>query len=96
MDYGLLETEHRPEPRVDSAKARERKQGQSGCLSYDPERPFPVSECAVGQRIEYGQHGGTILKVIDDPFGPKIHVKFPEHEHPLMREVLLAVGKRRT
>ncbi len=95
MDYGFLEIEDRPEPRVNSPKAGQRKQRQSGCLSYDPERPFLVSECAVGQRIEYGQHCGTILKVIDDPFGPKIQAKFPEHEHPLMREVLLVVGKRR-
>jgi hypothetical protein len=96
MDYGILEIEDRREPRVNSPKARQREQGQSGGLSYDPERPFLISECAVGQRIKYGQHGGTILKVIDDPFGPKIHVKFPQHEHPLMREVLLVVGKRRT
>lgn len=96
VDYGLLEIEDRQESRVNSPKARQRKQGQSGELSYDPESPFSVSQCAVGQRIRYGQQCGTILKVIDDPFGPKIHVKFPEHEHPLMREVLLAVGKRRT
>lgn len=95
-DYGLLEVENRPEVRVNSPKAGQRKQGQSGCLSYDPDRPFSVSECAVGRGIKYGQHGGTILKVIDDPFGPKIQVKFPEHEHPLMKEVLLAVGRRRT
>jgi hypothetical protein len=96
MDYEFLEIDDRPEPRGNSPEARQRKQERSGCLSYEPERPFSVSECAVGQSINYGQHGGTILKVIDDPFGPKILVKFPEHEHPLMREVLLAVGKRRT
>jgi hypothetical protein len=95
-DYGLLEIASRPEDRVNSPKAGQRKKGRSGCLSYEPERPFSVSECAVGQSIAYGQHCGTILKVIDDPFGPKIQVKFPEHEHPLMKEVLLAVGKRRT
>ncbi len=65
-------------------------------LSYDPDRPFAVSECAVGQRIRYGEHEGAIVEVIDDPFSPMILARFPDHEHPLMREVLLIVEKRRT
>ena len=45
--------------------------------------------------IQYGQHQGQILKVMDDPFSPRIKVNFPAHELPVMREVLLAVGRRR-
>ncbi len=97
-DYGLLEIADRLEAREDNPEARQRKPQKSGCLgclSYDPERPFSVSECTVGKYIRYGPYGGTIVKIIGDPFSPRILVKFPKHEHPLMREVLLVVEKRR-
>ncbi len=64
-----------------------------GCLRYDPERPFSVSECRPGQGIKYGPYDGTIVQVINDPFSPKILARFPEHEHPLMREVMLVVDR---
>jgi hypothetical protein len=63
-------------------------------LVYDPQRPFSLSVCAPGSAITYGQHVGTILRLIDDPYSPKIKVAFPDHEHPAMREVLLVVDKK--
>lgn len=95
-DYGLLEAEPEREVRVEKRDGRKAKQKYSGCLIYDPDRPFCVSECGVGQSIRYERYDGTILKVIDDPFSPKILAKFPNHQHPLMREVLLTVAKSRT
>ncbi len=62
-------------------------------LCYDPDRPFSISECAVGRRVRYGGYDGIIEEVIHDPFSPKIQVRFPEHQHPLMREVLLVVDR---
>jgi hypothetical protein len=91
-DYALRETEDRPQIRV-GLQPRQTTRKKSGRLNYDPERPFSVTECAVGRSIRYGQYDGTIVKIIDDPFSPKIQVKFPEHEHPLMRDVLLIVER---
>jgi hypothetical protein len=95
QDYGLPEMEESPRSRTDAFQppASQRKTG--GCLSYDPENPFSVSECAVGRRIKYAQYDGTILGIIDDPFNPRIKAAFPEHQHPLMREVLLIVGRKK-
>jgi len=92
-DYGLEEAEPQQQVRVEKRKSQSRKNKYFGCLSYDPDRPFSISECAVGQSIRYGHHAGTILKVIHDPFSPKILARFPDHEHPLMKEVLLTVEK---
>jgi hypothetical protein len=64
-------------------------------LEYDPLRPFSLSVCSPGKAIRYGQYVGTILELIDDPYSPKIKVSFPEHEHPVMREVWLAVNKKK-
>jgi hypothetical protein len=93
--YGLAEPEGRPEVRGRAVEGREPKRKASGYLSYDAERPFSVSDCVVGRSIRYGQYDGTIVKVIDDPYCPRIQVKIPEHQHPLMREVFLRVGTRR-
>jgi len=67
-----------------------------GYLLYDPLRPFSLSVCSPGKTIRYGQHTGTILKILDDPYTPTIKVAFPDHEHPAMREVLLVVDKRKS
>ncbi len=93
-DYGLAVPEQRrvaapARPPESSKFAREPR-----WLCYDPDRPFSISECAVGQCVRYGGYDGIIEKVIHDPFSPKIQVRFPEHQHPLMREVLLVVQKR--
>ena len=64
-----------------------------GALSYDPEKPFSISECSVGKTIKYEHYDGTITKLINDPFNPAIKVALPNHEEPLMREILLRVGK---
>jgi len=95
-DYGLPEAEPEREVRVEKREGRSPTQKYSDCMIYDPDRPFCVSECAAGRSIRYEQYDGTILKVIDDPFSPKILAKFPHHQHPLMREVLLTVAKSST
>jgi hypothetical protein len=96
-DYGLLEVEPGHEGPVGKAAVRgpNKKPSGSGWLSYEPDRPFSICECAVGQLIRYGHYDGRIVKIFDDPFSPKILAHFPEHEHPLMREVLLVVEKSR-
>src|SRR5204863_8019978 len=68
-----------------------------GFLVYDPDHTPSVSECSVGLTIRYGDCDGTITRVLDDAFCPKIKVIFPGHPHPLMRELLLMVsrGKRK-
>ncbi len=91
-DYGLPDVEEDGSQQPAPPKG---KQKPGGRLDYDPDKPFPVSACAVGQSISYGPHDGTIIRVINDPFSPKILVHFPHHEHPLMREVLLRVEKRK-
>ncbi len=92
-DYGLAELEEGPDATANGAHAAKGKAKNSIYLSYDPEAPFSISDCAVGQAIRYGPYGGRIVQLIDDPFSPKILVKFPQHTHPLMRQVLLIVGK---
>ncbi len=96
-DYGLPEIEDStpltPQPLKPSSNGNRRT--RSRCLSYNPENPFSVSECAVGRRIRYDQYDGTIVRIIDDPFNPQIQAAFPAHQHPLMREVMLIVGRRR-
>ena len=72
------------------------KEGKNlGILSYDPDQPFSISACVTGRSVEYGGYAGKIVGILDDPFSPKIQVRFADHRHPLMREVLLSVGKRR-
>lgn len=94
-DYGLPEIEEVVQPSVDVRRSSENKNHKkTDCLSYDPDMPFSVSECSVGRRIRYAQYDGTILRIIDDPFNPQIQVAFPGHQHPLMKEVLLIVGRR--
>jgi len=65
-----------------------------GYLVYDPLRPFSISVCSPGKTIRYGQHTGTILELLEDPYTPTIKVAFPDHQHPAMREVLLVVDRR--
>ncbi len=89
-------TEYRQEDGVEKQEPQISIANPLAWLSYDPDRPFAVSECTVGQRIKYGEHEGAIVEVIDDPFSPMILARFPDHEHPLMREVLLIVEKRPT
>jgi hypothetical protein len=94
-DYGLTVPEQRqvaaPARSPESSKAAR----QPAWLLYDPDRPFSISECSIGRRVRYGAYDGIIERIIPDPFSPKIRVRFPEHQHPLMREVLLVVQKRR-
>jgi hypothetical protein len=85
-DYGLSETTQKPV----AVATRQR----SGYLCYDPDRPLSLSECTVGKSIRYGEYYGTIVRVLADPFNPKIKVRFPDHRHPLMQEVLLVVEKQ--
>ncbi len=92
-DYGLLEAEDRPAALQNPSRQQAPKEVEFPGLSYNPDRPLPVSDCVVGKCIRYGSYTGTILKVIDEPFSPRILVNFPDHQHPLMREVLLVVGK---
>ena len=63
-------------------------------LFYDPDRPPCVADCAVGSPITYGDYEGRILKVLDDPFSPRIQVRFPSHVMEVMREVMLTVRRR--
>jgi hypothetical protein len=93
--YGLPEAEKPRESKGRPAKARAAVQERSPWLDYIPDQPFSISECTVGKVIHYGPHDGTIVKLIDDPFTPRIQVNFPEHPHPAMREVQLVVGRRR-
>jgi len=64
-------------------------------LIYDPDKPFRISACVIGRSVGYEGYEGRIVGILDDPFSPKIKVRFADHRHPLMREVLLTVGKRR-
>lgn len=93
-EYGLPETEAQVKPAPAKAPANRHK--PAGLLCYDPDRPFSLSECAVGKPVRYGEYDGTIVGILDEPFSPKIKVRFPEHRHPLMQEVLLIVEKRRS
>ena len=93
-DYGLPETPAN-RPGNGHANGRGGKAKQQNSLSYDPDRPLSISQCAVGRVIWYGPYEGRILKVLDDPFNPKIQVRFPNHDLPVMREVCLIVEKRK-
>ncbi len=93
-DYGFPETPNLVAAPGEKARPPVAKRGTSNCLSYDPDRPFSVSQCAVGKSIRYGPYEGRILKIFDDPFNPRIQVKFPGHDLPVMREVCLVVEKR--
>jgi hypothetical protein len=93
--YGLPEAEEASESKGPPARARAAVQERSPWLDYIPDQPFSISECSVGKVIHYGPHDGTIVKLIEDPFTPRIQVNFPEHPHPAMREVQLVVGRRR-
>jgi len=93
--YGLPEAEETLESKGSPAKARATVVERSPWLDYIPDQPFSISECTVGKVIHYGPHDGTIVKLIDDPFTPRIQVNFPEHPHPAMREVQLVVGRRK-
>ncbi len=73
-DYGLPEIQ--PEPPRQVVKGSQNKSKPSDQLCYDPDRPLCVSECRVGKAIFYGPYKGRILKVIEDPFSPKIMVHF--------------------
>ncbi len=64
------------------------------CLNYDPDWPPCVADCAAGSAITYGAYEGKILQVLDDPFSPRIQVRFPSHVMEVMREVLLTVRRR--
>jgi len=93
-DYGIGDLESRPETVAQRTKRSECRPIKPTHLVYDPLKPFPLSVCSPGKAITYGQYVGTILRLIDDPFNPKIKVAFPKHDHPEMREVLLVVGKK--
>jgi hypothetical protein len=95
-DYGLPDIDIPKGPNGGRSKHSNGEHKRSGYLSYDPDKVFSVSDCFVGKTIRYGQYDGTITKVLDDPFCPRIKVHFRQHPHPLMGEVLLAVGKRRS
>ncbi len=97
-DYGMPEATRPPSrrpvpPSPLAPKAPPRP--PVGALQYDPDRPFSVADCVPGKSIVYGAHVGQILEVIEDPFSPRIKASFPTHEMPVMREVLLLVGRRR-
>jgi hypothetical protein len=91
QDYGFSpRNDSTPAPSNTRAHHSARKRG---ALDYDPEKPFSISQCTVGKTVHYEKHDGTILKLIPDPFNPAIKVAFPQHEEPLMREILLRVGR---
>ena len=92
-DYGFPEIQSE-RPRQ-AANGSQNKPKPEGLLGYDPDRPFCVSECRVGKPIVYGPYEGRIVKILDDPFSPKIQVHFPDHDLPVMREVLLTVARRK-
>jgi hypothetical protein len=94
QDYGLPEAQPQVGRRSEPPRPPGNKTKASKYLSYDPDRPLSVAQCAVGKAIWYGPYEGRILKIFDDPFNPRIQVRFPGHELPVMREVCLIVEKR--
>lgn len=94
-DYGLPEVESPSQTTCPRPQRSEDMQKQPPCLVYDPLRPFSLSVCSPGKAVRYGQYVGTVLGLIDDPYNPKIKVAFPEHDDPVMREVLLVVDKKK-
>ena len=93
--YGLPEAEELEKSVESSVKARTVGCESSSGLDYIPDQPFSISECRIGKVIRYGPHSGTIVKLINDPFAPRIQVKFPDHPHPAMQEVQLIVSRKR-
>jgi hypothetical protein len=93
--YRLPEVEENREAIEQPAKIHPTASECSPWLDYLPDEPFSISECRAGKEIHYGSNCGTIVKLIDDPFTPRIQVNFPEHPHPAMREVQLIVGRRK-
>ena len=93
--HALPEVEKPGTIRLSQAKQPQMECKKPGLLIYDPDEPFCITACAIGSSVRYEEYDGRIVGIIDDPFSPKIKVRFPEHQHPLMREVLLTVGKRR-
>ena len=94
-NYGLPEAEELKESEGSPAKDHAVGQKNSSGLDYIPDHPFSISECRVGKAIRYGVNDGTIVKLIHDPFAPRIQVTFPDHPHPAMREVQLIVSRKR-
>jgi hypothetical protein len=94
-DYGLPEMESRPQTVSQQPPRSVDAHKKAPCLVYDPLRPFSLSVCSPGKAVRYGQYVGTVLGLIDDPYNPKIKVAFPEHDDPVMREVLLVVDKKK-
>ena len=92
-DYGYSERKNEPANGTVKAKAVSHMERKRGALNYNPEKPFSISECSVGKTIKYEHYDGTIVKLIKDPFNPAIQVALPNHEEPLMREIMLRVGK---
>lgn len=76
-----------------AANDKKHKERKRGALDYNPENPFSIAQCSVGKTIKYEKYDGTIVKLIPDPFNPAIKVAFPNHEEPLMREILLRVAR---
>jgi hypothetical protein len=94
--YRLPEVEESREPIEQPSKIHPTSSERSPWLDYLPDEPFSISECSVGKEIYYGSNRGTVVRLIDDPFTPRIQVNYPEHPHPAMREVQLIVGRRRS
>ncbi len=94
-DYGLPEVETPSSLPLVPPKPPEKRVKSGEFLSYNPDKPFSIAACAVGKTVRYDDYDGTIVDIIDDPFSPRIRVRFAAHRHPLMREVLLIVGRRR-
>ncbi len=93
--YGLPEAEKSRETTGPSASAHPELRKRLGGLEYLPDQPLSISECKVGKAIHYGPHDGTIIKLLDDPYAPRIQVNFPAHPETNMREVQLVVGRRK-
>ena len=94
-DYGLPEVEDPSDLRVAQKEPAQKRVKTPEFLTYDPDRPFSIAACAVGKTVRYDGYDGTIVGIVEDPFSPKIKVRFEAHRHPLMREVLLIVGRRK-
>lgn len=95
-DYDFTTRQNEPVKAATAAQTKSTSHVQrkrTGALSYNPERPFSISECSVGKTIKYEQYDGTIVKLIPDPFNPTIKVALPNHVEPLMREIMLRVGR---
>ena len=94
-DYGLPEVENPSSLRAGQTTQPQRQGRTTGFLNYNPDKPFSIAACVVGKTVRYDDCDGMIVGIVDDPFSPQIKVRFAAHHNPLMREVLLIVGKRR-